>query len=68
MIAEGKKLESALQKLAKEVENESPDLAQMIKLDAEEYEGIKFDEATVPVPPAGGAAKSSARACKSPWE
>ncbi len=55
MIADGKKLKSALHKLAKEVQSESPDLAQMIKLDAEEYEGIKFDEATVPVPPAGGA-------------
>jgi hypothetical protein len=55
MIAGGKKLDGTLKKLAKEIESESPELGQMIKLNAEEYEGIKFHVATVPVPPAGGA-------------
>lgn len=55
MIADGKKLDAALRKLAKAVEEESPELGQMIKLDAEEYEGIKFDVATVPVPESGDA-------------
>ena len=55
MIAGGKKLDAALRKLAKAIEDESPELGQMIKLDAEEYEGVKFHVATIPVPPAGGA-------------
>jgi len=55
MIADGDKLDAALKKLVKEVVADKPEVGQMIKLDAEEYEGIKFHVATIPVPPSGGA-------------
>jgi hypothetical protein len=57
MIAGGKKLDAALRKLAKAVEDENAELGQMIKLDAEEHEGVKFHVATIPVPPTGGASE-----------
>ena len=49
-IAEGAKLESTLKKLVKELANDEPKLDEIIKLDAEKYEGVNFHVATIPVP------------------
>ena len=49
-IAEGAKLEGALKKLVKEIANDEPQLNEIIKLDAEKYEGVNFHVATIPIP------------------
>ena len=54
MIAGGKRLDAALRKLAKAIGDENAELGQMVKLDAEELDGIKFHVATIPVPPSDG--------------
>ena len=46
----GEKLESTLKKLVKELSADEPKLKEMIKLDAEKYEGVNFSVATLPVP------------------
>ena len=55
MIAAGDKLDATFKKLAKEVMSDKPELDAMIKLDAETYGDVKFNVATIPVPPAGPA-------------
>ena len=54
-IAEGAKLESALKKLVKELAADEPKLADIIKFDADKYEGVNFHVATIPVPDAKAA-------------
>jgi hypothetical protein len=49
-IAEGAKLEATLKKLVTEVAKDEKQLAQIIKLDAEKYEGVNFHVATIEVP------------------
>ena len=49
-IAEGAKLESALKKLVKGIAADEPKVAEIVKLDAEKYEGVSFHVVTIPVP------------------
>ena len=49
-IAEGAKLESTLKKLVKELADDEPKLEEIIKFDAEKYEGVNFHVATIPLP------------------
>ena len=48
-IAGGDKLESTVKKLVHELSNDEPQIGEMVKLDAEKYEGVNFTVATVPV-------------------
>jgi hypothetical protein len=48
-IAQGKKLESVLKRLAEQVGKDQPDAAKLIKLNAEEHEGIRFHVISIPV-------------------
>jgi hypothetical protein len=54
LIADGTKLDATVKKLVKELVTEKPELKDMIKLDAEEYEGAKFHVVTIPTPPGNG--------------
>ena len=56
-IAEGAKLEATIKKLVKELAKDSPQIADLIKFDAEKYEGVNFHVATIPVPAEGDATK-----------
>jgi len=49
-IANGVKLEKTFKKLVKVLAEDQPNLADMIKFDAEEYEGVKFHVVAIPVP------------------
>lgn len=49
-IAEGQKLEKALKQLVEVAQKEQPALAQMIKLDAQTYENLRFHTFTMPLP------------------
>jgi hypothetical protein len=49
-IANGVKLEKTIKKLVKELAADEPKLSEVIKFDAETYEGIKFHVATLPIP------------------
>jgi hypothetical protein len=49
-IAAGAKLEGTLKKLVKELANDDPNVAELVTLDAEKYEGVNFHVAKVPVP------------------
>ncbi len=49
-IAEGAKLEAAVKKLVNEIAKDEPKLNDIIKLDAEKYEGVNFHVATIPIP------------------
>ena len=51
VIAEGAKLESALKTLAAEVAKDSPELAGLLKLNAETHDGVRFHVLNIPVPP-----------------
>ena len=56
-IAEGAKLEATIKKLVKELAKDSPQIGELIKFDAEKYEGVNFHVATIPVPAEGDATK-----------
>ena len=56
MLADGTKLDKVLKQLVTEAGKDQPDIAKLIKLDAESYEGIKFHVATLPVPDEDAAA------------
>jgi hypothetical protein len=47
-IADGAKLEKALKQLAKEIQKEEPDLAKLLKLDAETHQGVRFHTLAIP--------------------
>lgn len=49
-IAEGAKLESTLKKLVDELAKDEPKLKEIIKFDAEKYDGVNFHVAKIPVP------------------
>jgi hypothetical protein len=49
-IAAGAKLDATLKKLYEAVAKEEPRLAQIVKLDAEKYEGVNFHVAKIPTP------------------
>ena len=49
-IADGEKLESTLKKLVHELAKDDPKVDELVKLDAEKYEGVNFHVATIPVP------------------
>ncbi|MGA2255681.1 MAG: hypothetical protein ABSG53_13630, partial [Thermoguttaceae bacterium] len=49
-IAAGAKLEDTIKKLVKEIAKDEPKVEDMIKFDAEKYEGINFHVAKVPLP------------------
>jgi hypothetical protein len=49
-IAEGGKLESTLKKLVEEISADQPQLKDIIKFDAEKYEGVNFHVAKIPIP------------------
>lgn len=48
-IAEGAKLEKAIKDLVEEVKTDAPPVANLIKLNAEEYQGIRFHVVSVPI-------------------
>jgi len=48
-IAEGGKLESAVKQLVEQVAKDEPEVSKLIKLDAEQHEGIRFHVVSVPV-------------------
>ena len=56
-VAEGAKLESALKQLMEQVSKDEPELAKAIKLNAEEYSGIRFHVLTLPTAQLGEAAE-----------
>lgn len=47
-VADGAKLENTLKQLAGEVQREEPGLAQLIKLDAESHQGVRFHTLVIP--------------------
>jgi hypothetical protein len=47
-IADGAKLESALKQLAAEVQKAEPQFSQLLKLDAETYQGVRFHTLAIP--------------------
>ncbi|MGD0898350.1 MAG: hypothetical protein ABR915_10980 [Thermoguttaceae bacterium] len=49
-VAEGAKLEKVLKQLVAEAAKEEPNLAKLVKLDADKHEGVNFHVATVPIP------------------
>jgi hypothetical protein len=49
VVAEGAKLEGLLKQVIGLAQQDEPKLAEMIQLDAEEHEGIRFHKASVPV-------------------
>jgi len=49
VIADGAKLESTLKLLVAEMKKDAPELGEMLKLDAETYEGIRFHVLNVPL-------------------
>ena len=49
-IAEGAKLESALKELVKELAKDEPKVGEIVKFDAEKYEGVNFHVAKIPLP------------------
>jgi hypothetical protein len=56
LIAEGAKLEKALKQLVTEAGKEEPQVAKIVKLDADKHAGVRFHVATVPVDDPEGAA------------
>lgn len=56
-VAEGAKLESALKQLIEQVGKDEPELAKAIKLNAEEYSGVRFHVLTLPTAQLGEAAE-----------
>jgi hypothetical protein len=48
-IAEGGKLESALKQVVEQVAKDEPDVAKLVKLDAEEHEGVRFHVVSLPL-------------------
>jgi hypothetical protein len=55
-IGGGEKLEKTVKKLVKAIAEDEPKVNDMVKLDAETYEGVKFHVATLPIPDAKAAA------------
>jgi hypothetical protein len=49
-IAAGEKLEGTIKKLVKEIAKDDPKVEEIIKFDAEKYEGVKFHVAKIPLP------------------
>jgi hypothetical protein len=49
VVADGAKLESAIKRLADELQKEEPGFAQLLKLDAETHEGVRFHTLDMPV-------------------
>jgi hypothetical protein len=47
-IADGAKLEKALKQLAAEMQKRDPNLSQLLKLDAETYQGVRFHTLAIP--------------------
>ncbi len=47
-IAEGDKLEKALKQLATEIQKGEPELAKLLKLDADSHQGVRFHTLTLP--------------------
>ncbi len=56
-VAEGAKLESALKQLIEQLGKDEPELAKAIKLNAEEYGGVRFHVFTLPTAQLGEAAE-----------
>ena len=50
IVADGAKLEDILKKLLAEAEKNEPDVAKMVKLNAETYKGVRFDTFSMPAP------------------
>jgi hypothetical protein len=50
LIAEGAKLEKVVKQLVDLVGKDQPDLAKMVKLDAETHQGVRFHTVAIPVP------------------
>jgi hypothetical protein len=50
IVADGTKLEDILKKLLAEAEKDEPDVAKLVKLNAETYKGIRFDTFSMPAP------------------
>ncbi len=50
IVADGTKLEDILKKLLAEAEKDEPDVAKMVKLNAETYKGVRFDTFSMPAP------------------
>jgi len=50
LIADGDKLEKVLKQVAEVMGKEDPDMAKMIKLDADKHQGVRFHTFTMPVP------------------
>jgi len=48
VVADGAKLEEILKKLLAEAEKNEPDVAKMVKLNAETYKGVRFDTFSMP--------------------
>ena len=48
-IAEGTKLQSALKQLVEQVAKDEPEAAKLVKLDAEQHEGVHFHVVSVPL-------------------
>jgi 3-dehydroquinate dehydratase len=48
-IAEGGKLESVVKQLVQQIAKDQPDLSKLVKLNAEEHEGIRFHVISIPV-------------------
>jgi len=49
IIANPPKLEAVVKRLVAEISKEEPEVGKLIKLDAEQYQGIRFHTATIPV-------------------
>ena len=49
-IAAGEKLEATIKKLVKEIAKDDPKVEEIIKFDAEKYEGVNFHVAKIPLP------------------
>ena len=51
-VVDGEKLQKVLQRLVDELRNTDPETAKTIKLDAETYEGVRFNTISIPTPKA----------------
>ena len=50
LIADGDKLEKVLKQVAEVMAKEDPDMAKMMKLDADKHQGVRFHTFTMPTP------------------
>jgi hypothetical protein len=50
IVADGSKLDSILKKLLAEAEKDEPDVAKLVKLNAETYKGVNFNTFSMPTP------------------